>query len=154
MEKPRMLKRTPEMSQSMTPALSKNSSGMSLDQMMAHCLSDLMNLRTSTHMLHLTITGPGSYAAHKALNKFYDAIPDLADTLVEGYQGATERLLKFEYTEPIKLSSVEETLSYLREIYDRITMLQSKVPYSEIVNNMDLVKDAINSLKYKLIFLK
>ena len=39
-------------------------------------------------------------------------------------------------------------------MYDRITMLQAKVPYSEIVNNMDLVKDQINSLKYKLLFLK
>lgn len=149
-----MLKRTMEPSQSAVSSLPKSPSGMSVDQMMGHCLSDLMNLRTSIHMLHLNISGPGSYAAHKALNEFYDAIPDMADTLVEGYQGATERLLKFEYTEPVKLSSVEETLSYLREIYDRITLLQSKVPYSEIVNNMDLVKDTINSLKYKLIFLK
>jgi hypothetical protein len=28
------------------------------------------------------------------------------------------------------------------------------LPYSEIVNNLDLVKDALNSAKYKLLFLK
>jgi len=28
------------------------------------------------------------------------------------------------------------------------------MPYSEIVNNLDLVKDSINSTKYKLLFLK
>jgi DNA-binding ferritin-like protein len=126
----------------------------SLDQMMGHCLSELMNVRTSIHQLHLTITGPGSYAAHKALNKFYDAIPDLVDTLVEGYQGATEKILKFEEMTPRQLKTVEDALDYMREMYDRITKLQAKVPYSEIVNNMDLVKDAINSAKYKLLFLK
>jgi DNA-binding ferritin-like protein len=126
----------------------------SLDQMMGHCLSELMNVRTSIHQLHLTITGPGSYAAHKALNKFYDAIPDLVDTLVEGYQGATEKILKFEEMTPRQLKTVEDALDYMREMYDRITKLQAKVPYSEIVNNMDLVKDSINSAKYKLLFLK
>ena len=151
MDKPRMLKRNPEPVGSYSM---QKPSGMNLDQMMGHCLTDLMNLRTSIHMYHLTITGLGSYAAHKALNKFYDAIPDLADTLVEGYQGATERLIKFEQTAPMIFNSNEEVLSYLREMYDRITMLQAKVPYSEIVNNMDLVKDQINSLKYKLLFLK
>jgi DNA-binding ferritin-like protein len=150
METKRMLKRD---SYVQPKALQKSMEG-SLDQMMGHCLSELMNVRTSIHQLHLTITGPGSYAAHKALNKFYDAIPDLVDTLVEGYQGATEKILKFEEMVPRQLKTVEDALDYMREMYDRITKLQAKVPYSEIVNNMDLVKDAINSAKYKLLFLK
>ena len=150
MDKPRMLKRD---SYVQAKAPQKSMEG-SLDQMMGHCLSELMNVRTSIHQLHLTITGPGSYAAHKALNKFYDAIPDLVDTLVEGYQGATEKILKFEEMTPRQLKTVEDALDYIREMYDRITKLQAKVPYSEIVNNMDLVKDAINSAKYKLLFLK
>jgi DNA-binding ferritin-like protein len=150
MDKPRMLKRD---SYVQAKAPQKSMEG-SLDQMMGHCLSELMNVRTSIHQLHLTITGPGSYAAHKALNKFYDAIPDLVDTLVEGYQGATEKILKFEEMTPRQLKTVEDALDYIREMYDRITKLQAKVPYSEIVNNMDLVKDSINSAKYKLLFLK
>jgi len=32
--------------------------------------------------------------------------------------------------------------------------LQAKMPYSEIVNSLDTVKDTINSAKYKLLFLK
>jgi hypothetical protein len=35
-----------------------------------------------------------------------------------------------------------------------VNKLQGMMPYSEIVNNLDLVKDSINSTKYKLLFLK
>ena len=35
-----------------------------------------------------------------------------------------------------------------------VTGLQAKMPYSEIVNDLDLVKSSLNSTKYKLLFLK
>jgi hypothetical protein len=35
-----------------------------------------------------------------------------------------------------------------------VTGLQAKMPYSEIVNALDTVKDTLNSAKYKLLFLK
>ena len=38
-------------------------------------------------------------------------------------------------------------------MYEEVSELQSEMPYSEIVNNLDLVKDSINKAKYKLIFL-
>ena len=68
--------------------------GSSLDTMTAACATEMMNAASSFHKLHLKITGPGSYAAHKALNNLYDALPDHADSLIEGYQGASEKLLK------------------------------------------------------------
>jgi len=42
----------------------------------------------------------------------------------------------------------------MRELYAIVNKLQGMMPYSEIVNNLDLVKDALNSTKYKLLFLK
>ena len=36
---------------------------------------------------------------------------------------------------------------------EEINELQSIMPYSEIVNNLDLIKDVFNTAKYKLIFL-
>jgi hypothetical protein len=45
-------------------------------------------------------------------------------------------------------------LDFLRKMYDKICSLQSSMPYSEIVNDLDNVKSTINSIKYKLIFLK
>lgn len=128
--------------------------GSSIDTMVAACAVELMNARNSFHVLHLKVTGEGSYAAHKALNELYDQIPDFVDTLMEGYQGATEKILKCNYVAPRTVEDVADAVAYLRELYGMINKLQAKLPYSEIVNNLDLVKDAINSTKYKLLFLK
>ena len=76
-----------------------------------------------------------------------------ADTLAEGFQGASETLLKYENDAPVVLNNVKEAIIYLKELTEEVTELQSIMPYSEIVNNLDLVKDSINSAKYKLIFL-
>jgi hypothetical protein len=128
--------------------------GSSLDTMTAACATEMMNAATSFHRLHLKVTGDGSYAAHKALGEFYEGVHGHADTLVEGYQGIAEKLLK--YTDmPIRtLDTTADAVGYLRDLYNTINKLQGMMPYSEIVNNLDLVKDSINSTKYKLLFLK
>ena len=124
------------------------------DTMTAACVSELMNAATSIHKLHLKVKGTGSYAAHKALNELYDALPGHADDLAEGYQGAAEKLLDYKEAAPRTLNTVEEGIAYLRDMYQMINALQAKMPYSEIVNSLDTVKDTINSGKYKLLFLK
>ena len=128
--------------------------GSSLDTMVAACAVELMNARNSFHKLHLKVTGEGSYAAHKALNNFYDKLPDFVDSLMEGYQGVSEKILACKDVAPRTLDTVADGVAYLRDMYAMINKLQGMLPYSEIVNNLDLVKDAINSTKYKLLFLK
>jgi DNA-binding ferritin-like protein len=150
MEKPRMLKRDAMTSASYSSAPSAGS----VDTMIAACVSELMNAATSIHKLHLKVKGTGSYAAHKALNELYDALPGHADDLAEGYQGAAEKLLDYKEVAPRTLNTVEEGIAYLRDMYQMINSLQAKMPYSEIVNSLDTVKDTINSGKYKLLFLK
>ena len=129
-------------------------SGNSIDSVTAQCVSELMNAATSFHKLHLKVTGPGSYAAHKALNDLYDALPGHADDLAEGYQGAAEKLLSYTDEAPKVLNSVDEGLAYLRMLIDMVSGLQGKMPYSELVNELDNVKSTLNSAKYKLLFLK
>ena len=136
------------------PTVDKGVGGSSLDNMVSACATELMNARTSIHKLHLRVKGDGSYAAHKALNEFYDALPDFADTLIEGYQGAAEKILTYKEMTPRTLDTVSDAITYLRDIYGMVNKLQAMLPYSEIVNNLDLVKDSINSTKYKLLFLK
>jgi DNA-binding ferritin-like protein len=149
MDKPRMLKRDS------APAASYSApAGGSIDSMTAACVSELMNAATSFHKLHLKVTGTGSFAAHTALNDLYDALPGHADALAEGYQGASEKLLSYTDASPRSLSSVEDGISYLRDMYAMVTTLQGKMPYSELVNSLDTLKDSINAAKYKLIFLK
>jgi DNA-binding ferritin-like protein len=115
---------------------------------------DLLNAVTSIHKIHLKITGLGSFAAHKALNEFYDEIGDHADSIVEQFQVAEEKLLEMPNTAPTELNSVEETIDYLRTLKDKTAALQSIMPHSEIVNQLDEVKSLIDSTKYKLLFLK
>lgn len=43
--------------------------------------------RDLTHLAHLQAKGSGTYAAHRALQGFYDSIMDLVDSLVESAQG-------------------------------------------------------------------
>lgn len=150
MDKPRMLKRDA----ASTASYSSAPAGGNCDTMTAACVSELMNAGTSFHKLHLKITGTGSYAAHKALNELYDAMPGHADDLAEGYQGASEKLLTYSEVASRKLDSVEDALVYLRDLTDMVNALQAKMPYSELVNSLDTVKDTINSGKYKLKFLK
>jgi DNA-binding ferritin-like protein len=137
-----------------TASYSSAPAGGNCDTMTAACVSELMNAGTSFHKLHLKITGTGSYAAHKALNELYDAMPGHADDLAEGYQGASEKLLTYSEVGARTLDTVEDALVYLRDLTNMVNALQAKMPYSELVNSLDTVKDTINSGKYKLKFLK
>lgn len=150
MEKPKMLKRDAVA----TASYSSAPGGSNCDTMTAACVSELMNAGTSFHKLHLKITGTGSYAAHKALNELYDAMPGHADDLAEGYQGASEKLLTYSEVAPKVLNTVDDALAYIRELTAMVNTLQSKMPYSELVNDLDTVKSTLNSGKYKLKFLK
>ena len=122
--------------------------------MVASCVSELMNARTAFHKLHLKITGTGSFAAHLALGDFYDKIGDLADSIIESYQGCTEKILTLQTPQQTKLDSVDQALEFLRDMYKKVDQIQTVCQYSEINNDLDNVKTLINSTKYKLIFLK
>lgn len=124
-----------------------------VDAMTADLIVEVMNARTSFHKLHLQVTGIGSYAQHTALNEIYDALPDLADTVAEGYQGACEVILNYPDKAPVTLTSIEGAVEYLRMLSSNVSEIQQVIPHSEVVSNLDLIKDAINSAKYKLIFL-
>jgi DNA-binding ferritin-like protein len=162
MEKRMLKKRMPEMDSDDKPKIQRASMSKSMerspemqkvDKMTASLVQELMNAATSFHKLHLSVTGEGSFAQHKALNEIYDALPDLADTIAEGYQGACEVILSYDMEGPAVLSSVEDAIEYMRQMKMQVDELQAVMPHTEVVSNLDLVKDAINSAKYKLLFL-
>ena len=148
----RMLKR-PEASKASSEYATAPANG-NVESLTAACVSELMNAATSFHKLHLKVTGAGSYAAHKALNDLYDALPGHADDLAEGFQGASEKLLSYGEAAPRKLNTVADGIDYLKDMCDMVCKLQDKMPYSEIVNDLDTIKSTMNSAKYKLLFLK
>ena len=125
----------------------------SLCMEVAECVEELLNSATSFHKLHLKVTGIGSFAQHKSLNEIYDSLPDHGDTIAEEFQGAKEEILQYSGKAPRVLNSKEDAIQYTRDLKQMVIELQSKMPYSEIVNQLDNVKSSLNSLKYKLIFL-
>ena len=114
---------------------------------------ELMDASTKLHILHLRVTGNGSYAAHKTLNDLYEAFPGHADTIAEGYQGATGKLLTYPDVKVKSINTVSEAIGYLQELHGKITNTQQSCEFSEIANDMDNIKSTINSAVYKLKFL-
>jgi DNA-binding ferritin-like protein len=139
---------------SVTVSMGGGSESCALCMQTGALAQDMLNAVTSIHKIHLKVTGLGSYAAHKALNQMYDEIGEHADDLVEEFQGAEEKILEMPNTAPTEINTVEEAIEYLRKLKDKIAALQAVMPHSEIVNLLDNAKSTINSVKYKLIFLK
>jgi len=54
------------------------------NQGVAALFGSLISYRAQAHILHLSTK---SFSEHKALEKFYDSLSDLTDTLIETYQG-------------------------------------------------------------------
>ena len=136
---------------------SKSMSEYPLDEEVADLGYQLMCAATCFHKLHLKVKDLGSYAAHVALKELYEALPEHADALIEGYQGAVERIVECSHDEEYSkkvCNSVEEALTYIRELTSEVNELQTMMPYSEIVNDLDTVKSTLNSAKYQLKFLK
>ena len=156
----RTLKKKPEMEmeEEMEKPMLKRPSGrtaemMKVDEMTGSLVQELMNAAVTFHKLHLQVTGEGSYAQHKALNEIYDALPGLADTVAESYQGACEVILKYNGKAPVVTTNVQEAIEYMRQIKSAVSELQEVMPHTEVINELDNVKSAIDGAKYKLIFL-
>lgn len=111
-------------------------------------VSTLMFSRTQAHILHLSATGPGSYARHKALEDYYTGIVDFVDTLAESYQGCYGIITDYHCSFTIEsdaISYFEGLLEYLntnRKVFGTESDLQNLV--DEIVT---LVKQTLYKLK-------
>jgi DNA-binding ferritin-like protein len=117
---------------------------------MSHLIAVLLHAATKTHMAHLKTS---SYAAHMALGGFYEALPGLVDAVAEQYQGVTEKLLDYPVVSVDPINTPEGAIEHLRSLHKMVGEVQATCPYSEIVNELDVIKSCIDSAKYKLIFL-
>lgn len=106
--------------------------------------------RTAAHVLHLKTR---SYAAHKALNEFYDEIVDLADALAEAYQG-DYGLIDFP---GLRYTPAQDALEMLAELSDWIAKNRHQCwdgDDSYLENMVDEIVTLIRSTQYKLKFLR
>jgi len=111
-----------------------------------------MASRDQAHIFHWQTTGIGSFAAHMALNAYYDEIPGLTDALVESYQG--KHGLVMGYTPAEKFDEFEKTVvvKYFKGLAMFVERAYTKLPQEDtyILNQLDNVKELIYSTLYKL----
>jgi DNA-binding ferritin-like protein len=115
-------------------------------------ISTLMASRDQVHIFHWQTTGPGSYAMHKALNDYYDEIPDIVDSLVESYQGKHGIVKGYTPAEKFDEFSKDGVLKYFKALAAYVDRVYSKMPESDsnIINQLDSVKDLVYTTIYKL----
>jgi DNA-binding ferritin-like protein len=116
-------------------------------------ISTLLASRNQAHVFHWQVQGVGSYSAHKALNKYYDEILDLADGLVESFQGKYG--IQKGYTSPATFKEDGQFINYFEALAIYVETIRTKIPQdSYIQNEVDTVVKLIQTTKYKLINLK
>jgi hypothetical protein len=112
-------------------------------------IGTLMQSRNQAHILHLQTN---SFAAHKALQEYYEEIIELIDGLVESYQGRYGILRGYKMEGVIKED--DNALMYFEGLSKFVEMIRTKVPQdSYIQNEIDNVVNLVESTKYKLKFL-
>lgn len=85
---------------------------------MENLIALLFLARDLAHRAHLRVHGPSAYAAHMALNDFYEEIIDHADEIAEVYQGQFDVLLDIPMLEgelPADFATGAQFIPVLRE---------------------------------------
>jgi DNA-binding ferritin-like protein len=109
----------------------------------------LFEARDVAHLEHLRVKGPGSFAAHTALNGFYDSLLDLTDGFVESYQG------KYGIVN-IEIKSVKplDFMEYIQELAKYMESSRDVFKEDYLKNQIDELTSLTYSTIYKLKFLK
>jgi DNA-binding ferritin-like protein len=116
-------------------------------------LGTLMQSRNQAHIYHLQVEGIGSYAAHKALNDYYDAIVDIIDGIAEAYQGRYGIIRGYRMSETIREDN--NARMYFDGLCKFVETIRTQIPQdSYLQNEIDEVVKLIESTKYKLKFLQ
>ena len=114
-------------------------------------ISILLHSQTQVHTYHLQST---SYAEHKALQKYYEGIDVLVDTIVEAYQGKYGIVKGYKTMSFNDYKGNESTIGYFQKLCDKVTELRDCCEDSWLQNEIDNVCTLLNQTLYKLKFLK
>jgi hypothetical protein len=108
----------------------------------------LLHAATNGHILHLQTK---SYSEHKAMQKYYEELPDLVDSIIEEWQGAYQIIVEYPstYQAPNPDALTEVTI-----IRDFVVANRAIVgPYTSLQNSVDNLMSLFDSTIYRLTFL-
>jgi DNA-binding ferritin-like protein len=119
---------------------------------LASFLSILFEVRKQAHIYHLQVKGLGSYAAHKALNEFYDGLLDLIDGLAESSQGKYGIITGYTNAFEVKdLNNIQDALLFIQKLAILVETERATIPQdSYIQNQIDELVALLYSTVYKL----
>ena len=95
-----------------------------------------------------------SLSEHKALNRYYNGIPDIVDGIVESYQGKYGIQKGYKLFEVRDYSTPEEVINFLKQLDADVEMLRQSIKETYIQNQIDNVLQLIETTVYKLENLK
>jgi hypothetical protein len=111
-------------------------------------LLKLLHAATNGHILHLQTK---SYAEHKALQGYYEKLPDAVDTIIEQWQGAYQMIIEYPSVYEAPKADALQEVTYIR---DFIVANRAVVgDYTSIQNEVDALLGIVESTMYKLTFL-
>lgn len=119
---------------------------------MERIASMFFHSRTQAHIFHTRVTGPGSFAAHAALQAYYEGIIPLIDGLVETYQGQYG-LIEYKEVNGVDNDASKENMVRYFDNLSKFLAKERKEPKlqsSWIQNDLDQIATLLYSTKYKL----
>jgi hypothetical protein len=123
-----------------------------MNPLVGQFVSTLLASRTQAHIYHLQTP---SFAAHKALNEFYDEIVGFTDSFVEGYQGKYGIITGYSNVALQEYESCEAIINYFTILDIYISKTRELVCQDSYLQNIiDEIVMLINSTIYKLKYLK
>ena len=115
-------------------------------------VSTLMASRTQAHIFHLQTP---SFAAHMALQGYYDGIIPLVDGFVESYQGKYGIITGYDNIALQEYQSCEAIIMFFETLCMYVDKSREMVCQdSYLQNQIDTIVELIKSTIYKLRFLK
>jgi hypothetical protein len=106
--------------------------------------STMLHSITCTHIMHLQTD---SYAAHKALGKYYEGIEDLIDSWIEAYQGKYSIIETYDNT----FATHDNPLQYMITLSEYVSRIRKTLPAdTELQNIVDEMASLIDSTIYML----
>jgi DNA-binding ferritin-like protein len=134
----------------------KNTYSNKLSIFMERIASMFFHSRTQAHIFHTRVKGPGSFAAHTALQAYYEGIVPLIDGLVESYQGQYGLIEYKEVNGVDNDASLENMVKYFDNLCKFLDKerKEPKLQMSWLQNDLDNVASLLYSTKYKLINLQ
>lgn len=120
---------------------------------MEELASVFMHSRTQAHIFHTRVSGQGSFAAHTALQTYYEGIVPLIDGLIESYQGM-HGLIEYKAVSGVDNNAEKQNMvNYFDKLCKFLESARKdeKLKYSWFQNDIDNIATLLYSTKYKLI---